>query len=145
MGTRRHDKCRNPGRHSLRKKPKSGDATTGFPAKWRLRNKPKNSILMTPHYPDLGRATWEIWCTTQIWVVTRHQYGISALISLTSFGGKTSGCVDKCRLFSQVMKDRERNSRQRTNGVRTGVLDWNLHRFQEQRPLMKENFLPWLT
>ena len=27
--------------------------------------------------------------TTQIWGATRHQYGISALVSQTSFGGKT--------------------------------------------------------
>ena len=42
--------------------------------------------------------------TTQIWVVTRHQYGISALVSQTSFRGKTSGGVPKCRLFSQADK-----------------------------------------
>ena len=41
--------------------------------------------------------------TTQIWVVTRHQYGISALVSQTSFRGKTSGGVDKCRLFSHAV------------------------------------------
>ena len=29
--------------------------------------------------------------TTQIWVVTRHQYRISALVSQTSFCGETSG------------------------------------------------------
>ena len=40
--------------------------------------------------------------TTQIWVVTRDQYGISALVSQTSFGGETSGSVAKCRLFSQA-------------------------------------------
>ena len=40
--------------------------------------------------------------TTQLWVVTRHQYGISALISQTSFRGDTSGDVVKCRLFSQA-------------------------------------------
>ena len=40
--------------------------------------------------------------TTQIWVVTRHQYGISALVSQTSFSGETSGGVAKCRLFSQA-------------------------------------------
>ena len=28
---------------------------------------------------------------SQIWVVTRHQYGISALVYETSFGGETSG------------------------------------------------------
>ena len=34
--------------------------------------------------------------TTQIWVVTCHQYGISALISQASFGGETSGSITKC-------------------------------------------------
>ena len=61
---------------------------------------------------DLGSASdWSsrmrnliqpIRSTTQIWVVTRHQYGISALVSQTSFGGETSGSVAKCRLFSQA-------------------------------------------
>ena len=27
-----------------------------FPAKWRLKNERRNSILMTCHYPDLGSA-----------------------------------------------------------------------------------------
>ena len=40
--------------------------------------------------------------TTQIWVVTRHQYGVSALVSQASYGGETSGSVAKCRLFSQA-------------------------------------------
>ena len=40
--------------------------------------------------------------TTQIWVVTRHQYGISVVVSQTSFLGETSGGVAKCRLFSQA-------------------------------------------
>ena len=53
---------------------------------------------MTRHYPDLSgasdwlnqisHATRPIRSTTQIWVVTRHQYGISALVSQTSFGRK---------------------------------------------------------
>ena len=37
----------------------------------------------------------------QIWVVTRHQCGISALVSQTSFRGEASGGVAKCRQFSQ--------------------------------------------
>ena len=55
---------------------------------------------MTRHYSDLGsvsdwlkqisRATRPIRSTTQIQVVTRHQYGISALVSQTSFRGETS-------------------------------------------------------
>ena len=78
----------------------------------RLRNERRNSILMTYHYPDLGSASdWlEIWFiqsealprTTQIRVVTRHQYGISALVPQTSFRGETSDCVAKRQLFSQV-------------------------------------------
>jgi len=37
--------------------------------------------------------------------VTRHQYGISAPVSQTSFGEETSGSVAKCRLFSQASAD----------------------------------------
>ena len=40
----------------------------------------------------IGRATWKI-CFNQsevlaIWVVMRHQFGISAVVPQTSFGGK---------------------------------------------------------
>ena len=31
-----------------------------------------------------------------------HQYGISALVSQTSFSGESSGCFTKCQLFSQA-------------------------------------------
>ena len=37
-----------------------------------------------------------------VWVVTRHQNGISAVISQTSFRGETNGGVTKCQLFSQA-------------------------------------------
>ena len=80
--------------------------TTVFPSKWRLRNDRRNSILMTHPYPDLGGASdWlkenfkPIRSTTQIWVVTRHQYGITVLISQTSFRGETSVDFAKCRVF----------------------------------------------
>ena len=43
--------------NSLRKHPTFRDATSGLPAKWRLRNERRNSILMTCHYPDLGSAS----------------------------------------------------------------------------------------
>ena len=33
--------------------------------------------------------------------MTRHQYGISALVSQTSFCGETSGGVTNCRLLSR--------------------------------------------
>ena len=61
---------------------------------------------MTRHYPDLGsvsdwwkqisRAARPIRNATQIWPMTRHQHGISALVSQTSFRAKTSGRVAKC-------------------------------------------------
>ena len=64
------------------------------------------------HYPDLGSASgWlnqishsarPIRSTTQMWVVTRHQYRISALVSQTSFGRETCDRVAKFWLFSQA-------------------------------------------
>ena len=64
------------------------------------------------NYPDLGSASdWSchvrnllqpIRSTTQIWVVTRHKYGISALVSQMLFHGESSGGVMKYQLFSQV-------------------------------------------
>ena len=44
---------------------------------------------MTRHYRDL--IGWKFASTSHIWVMTRHQYGISALVSETSFHGETSG------------------------------------------------------
>ena len=64
--------------------------------------------------PRSGQCFWlvesnfprarQIRSPTQMWVVTRHQYGFSELVSQTSFGGKTSGGVVKCRLFSQARR-----------------------------------------
>ena len=83
---------------SLRKQPAFCDAITDFPAKWRLRNERRNSMLMTRHYPDLVNASdWlcragnllqPIRSTTQIWMVTRHQKEISSLVSQTPVAGK---------------------------------------------------------
>ena len=36
-------------------------------------------------------------------VMSRHQYGISQLVSQTKFRGETSGSVAKFRLFSQAL------------------------------------------
>ena len=51
-----------------------------------------------------GSLSRSLSASTMIWVVTGHQYGISAPVSQTSFRGKTSGRVAKCRLFSQALK-----------------------------------------
>ena len=81
--------------NSLRKQPTFSDVATCTLAKRRLSNERRNSILMTRHYPDLGSASDWLKCqeisfqpirsTTLIWVVTRHQYGISALVTQMSF------------------------------------------------------------
>ena len=42
---------------SLKKQPTFRDVTTSNPAKWRLRNVSRNSILMTCLYPHLGSAS----------------------------------------------------------------------------------------
>ena len=70
---------------------------TGFPAKWVLMKDCRNSILKMCHNPYLGSAsdwlkqiflaTRSIRSTTQFWVVTCHQYGISTLVSQTAFHG----------------------------------------------------------
>ena len=68
-----------------------------------------SSILMTPDYPDLDSASdfveanfQPIRRTIQIWLVSRHHYRISTLVSQTSFRGKTSRGIAKCGLFSQA-------------------------------------------
>ena len=91
---------------SLRQQPTFGDAATGFPAKWRLRN----SILMTRHYPDLGsvfdwlnqisHSAGPIRSTTQIWVVTHYQYGISALFLRRHLAGKPVVASPMSAVFS---------------------------------------------
>ena len=50
----------------------------------------------------ISLAARPIRSTTQIWIVTRHQYGISPLVSQTLFHGETTSGVAKCRLFSQA-------------------------------------------
>ena len=108
--------------HSLRKQQAFCDATAVFLAKWCLRNKRRNSLPMTCLHLDLGSASGCSCCqgnllqpirsTSQIWEVTCHQYGISALISQTSICRKTNGGVAKCwQLFSQAVIFRAVNNR----------------------------------
>ena len=78
--------------HSLWKQTTFPEVITGFPTNWRLKNKCRNSML----------TAWPIRGTTQIWVVTCHQYGISAIVSQTSFREEIVGGIAKCFLFSQA-------------------------------------------
>ena len=66
--------------------------------------------MITCHYPDVssvfnwschvGNLLQPIRSTTQIWEVTRHQYGVFALVPQTWFRGKTNSGVAECRRFS---------------------------------------------
>ena len=95
------------------KQPTCRDPTTGFPAKWPLRNERRNSILVTCHYEDLvSTSDWLKQFFSRGTTNQKHypdlrgdmsSDGISELISLTSFTGETSGDVTKCRLFSQAI------------------------------------------
>ena len=58
--------------------------------------------LVLPRQEQISHATRPIKGITQIWVVTRHQYGISALVYQKSFRVETSGGVAKSRPFSQA-------------------------------------------
>ena len=78
--------------HSLWKQTTFPEAITGFPTKWHLRNKCRNSML----------TAWPIRSNTQIWVVTCYQYGISAIVSQTTFCEEIVGGFAKCCLFSQA-------------------------------------------
>ena len=103
--------CRCKVISSLREQPTFRDATTGLPEKWHPRIKWLQKLHIDDvRYTDLGNASdWScragnlilpIRSTMQIWVVTRHQNGISALDPQTSFRVESNGSAAKCRLFS---------------------------------------------
>ena len=69
----------------------------------------------------------------QIWVVKRHQHGISVLVSQMSFGMETAGSIAKCWLSSPV--------------AIFNKSEWNLKvtRSPRQQVLQKLCFQPWST
>ena len=87
--------------------------THWFPREVTSEKQAQKSILMTCHCPDLGSASYwskqiffavrPIRSTTQIWIVTHHQYGISALVPETSFRRGTSGGIAKCQRFLRLL------------------------------------------
>ena len=100
--------------HSLRKQPTFHDTIAGFPAKWHLRNKHRNSILMTRHYPEQGSASvWSCHKGDSLQTNQKHYPDLGSDASsewsefLQSFlrhhfEGKPSDGVTKC-LFSQAV------------------------------------------
>ena len=84
-----------------------------FCAELHLRNQHINSIPKTHYYQELSGTSDCSCCmgnllqpnriTTQISVLTHHQYRISMLVSQMSFCRETSGGIMKCQLFPQAM------------------------------------------
>ena len=91
-----------------------------FPHQMISEKRVQKFYTMMCHYLDLGSAfdwsccmenlTQPIWSITQIWVVTRHQYRISVLVSQTTFDEETSGSITKFWLFSQAKQQTAANS-----------------------------------
>ena len=98
-------------RNSLRKQQTFRDASAGFPREMTPEEQAQKFHTQFDN-PSVGRSEYCFWSvdesnfqpirsTTQIWVVTRHQYGISARFPQASVLKETSDVIAKCRLFSQ--------------------------------------------
>ena len=104
---------------SLRKLSTFREAITVFPAKWRVRNERRNSIPMTYHYPDLGKASdWSyreenllqpITSNAHVWEV----YVISMELACT----QTLFCFSYCSFRKhRGARERARTSAEREKG-----------------------------
>ena len=76
---------------------------------------------------------------TQICVMTRHQYGISALVSHTSFRRETTGGVEICRQFFQAT-----GKKGTVNSLNITWLGVNYAGEYHQLALRSESYLAWL-
>ena len=109
---------------SLREQPTFRDATTGFPAKLRLRNELRNSVLITRHYLDL--FGWKFASTNQKiyshlgWFLRRHFVGKTVVES------RNCGCL--LRPFKLLTKQRSIMNEQNRQNAKPRK--WNVtHRF----------------
>ena len=64
---------------------------------------PRSGYIASDWSCHVGSLFQPMRSTIQIWVVTRHQYGISTHVSQRSFSGATNGSVAKSWLFSQAL------------------------------------------
>ena len=60
----------------------------------------KTAVISRCHCPFPPKMSLPI--SGKCHITVRHQYGMSALISQTSFHGETSGGIMKCQQFSEV-------------------------------------------
>ena len=97
--------------------------------------KPKTIAAL--NYPDLGIACdWSvreesllqlITSTAQIWVVTRHQYGISAHVAQTSFSGETRWWRREMSAVFQATIDNASGSEGSPKGLKKSWVDIGLY------------------
>jgi len=118
----------------LRKQRKSREVATRALAKRRLSNERSASDWLK----HAGISFQPIRSTTLIWVVTRHQYGISALFTQTSFCEGSSGDLAKHRLFSQA----KNHSKSKTRLAHTSI--WRATRTQYVL-LERWNLFSWVV
>ena len=83
--------------------------------------------------------------TTQIWVVTRHQYRIFALVSQTSFRGENGGGVAECRLFSQVRAKETSDAIAHTTNTRKDLINVSLLISSGEKRKLKVTFCLFRT
>ena len=116
---------------SLRKLSTFSEATTGFPAKSRLRNERRNSILMTYHYPDLGKASdWScreenllqpITSTTHVWEVYVISMELACTQTLFYFSyryfGKHRGARERARKENKELSSSPTTTRLRWRSI----------------------------
>ena len=110
--------------YSLRKQATFRDATTGFPAKWLLRNELRNSILMTRHYLDL--FGWKFASTNQ-----KHYSHLRSFLR-RHFVGKTVVASRNCGCFLRPFKllTKQRSIMNEQNRQNAKPRKWNVtHRF----------------
>ena len=110
---------------SLREQPTFRDATTGFPAKLRLRNELRNSVLMTRHYLDL--FGWKFASTNQ-----KHYSHLRSFLR-RHFVGKTTVVASRnCGCFLRPFKllTKQRSIMNEQNRQNAKPRKWNVtHRF----------------
>ena len=98
-----------------------------------------NGRIRLRKQPDWLKTIQPMRSATQIWVLTRHQYGISALVSQTSFrGGNQQWRRDMSAVFSGYGKKRTVNS------LNITWLGGNYSGEYHQLALRSESYLAWL-
>ena len=89
----------------MRKQPTFRNGTNDFPAKWRVRNERRNSILLTRHYPHLGSPfdliNWKFASTNQ----QQYQIRVVHVISMEFLRSFLEKSDDRSKIRSLRVKE----------------------------------------